>query len=104
LLLGPTLGEEPREIRQASAEAAFPLATITPPYPPRALGTGVVLVEAGVDGDGILGDVKVLRSAPPFDDAGQAAIRRWTFHPARLGRATVSTLVYVILGFRAPVV
>ncbi len=103
-LLTPTLGESPREVGQPSPESAVPVTTIVPAYPPRAIAGGLVLLEVRVDSDGAAGDVKVLRSAPPFDDVARDTVRRWRFRPARVGATPVSTFVYVILGFRVPVV
>ena len=43
-LSGPTLGEMPKDVAAASAEAAFPVATMVPPFPPMARDSGVVLL------------------------------------------------------------
>jgi TonB family protein len=102
-LLAPTLGERPRNIGQASSECPLPLTTTTPLYPPMAFGAGVVLVEALVDAGGTVADVKVVRSAPPFDEAGTAAVRQWKFRPARVGGRQLPARVYVAVGFPVPV-
>lgn len=102
-LNGPTLGEAPKDVAPASDETAFPLTTVTPPFPPSALGGGVVLLEARVDSQGAVVEVAVIRSARPFDDAAMRAARQWRFRPARVRGTPVSTLVYLAFGFPAPI-
>ncbi len=102
-VLGPTLGEAPKDISSGTDAIAFPLATIAPPFPPRAFGGGVVLLEVHVDAAGAVGDVGVLASVPPFDDPATQTVSQWHFRPAQLHGAPVATLVYVVFGFRVPV-
>ena len=99
----PTIGEPPKEGAPASDETAFPLTTPPPAFPPQANRGGVVLLEARVDRGGHVGETKVLRSSPPFDDAARHALGDWIFRPARVHGAYASSLVYVVLGFAAPV-
>jgi TonB family protein len=103
-LYGPTLGETPRDVASASAETAFPLMTTVPPFPPSALNSGVVLVEAQVDRNGAVTAGTVIHSAPPFDDAALTAARQWSFRPARVRGTAVTTRVYILFGFPIPVV
>jgi TonB family protein len=63
----------------------------------------VVLVEARVDGAGAVVGLKVMRSAPPFDEPAIDAARQWTFRPARLRGKPVTSLVYIMFGFQSPV-
>lgn len=102
-LNAPTLGEAPRDIASASDETAFPVTTTVPPFPPSASSSGVVLLEAQVDRNGAVADATVIRSAPPFDDAARAAVRQWSFRPARVRGMPVATLVYIVFGFPIPV-
>ena len=103
-LNAPTLGEAARDIATASDETAFPLTTTVPLFPPSALSSGVVLLEGRVDPSGALTDVVTIRSAPPFDDAARAAVRQWSFRPARVRGRAVSTFAYILFGFPVPVV
>jgi TonB family protein len=98
-----TLGAAPKDLASASDETAFPLTTTMPPFPPSALSSGVVLLEARIDPNGAVADVTVIRSARPFDDAALSAARQWSFHPARVRGAPVSTLVYLVFGFPVPI-
>lgn len=99
----PTLGEPPRDAASPSDETPFPLTTVTPRYPPLARESGMVLVEARVDTAGGIADVKVIRSARPFDEPALDAARRWTFRPARVRGTAVTTLAYIAFAFRQPV-
>ena len=98
-----TIGELPRTIAQASEDSAFPLMTVMPPYPPRALDAGLALLQVYVGVDGLVNDVKVFRSAPAFDSAATDAVRQWRFRPAVVRGRPVSTIVYVMFGFPAPI-
>src|SRR5689334_8223544 len=50
----PTLGEAPQDARSGSESIPFPVTTTMPPYPPTALGNGVVLLEARVSAIGMV--------------------------------------------------
>ena len=99
----PTLGELPTDTGIASEETPFPVTIVTPPYPPLARDTGVVLVEVRVDPGGRVTDARVVRPAPPFDEPALDAARRWTFRPARVRGTPVAALAYVVFGFRQPI-
>lgn len=103
-LYARTLGEAPRDVASASDETALPLTTTMPPFPPLAYSSGVVLLEARVDRDGAVADATVIRSAPPFDGAAQAALRQWSFRPAHVRGRAVSTYAYILFGFPVPVI
>jgi TonB family protein len=103
-LIGPTLGEAPRDAGTGSADVALPLSTTMPSYPPAAFSPGVVLAEVLITPDGSVGDLTILRSAPPFDTAALDALRTWRFRPARLDGAPVASYVDVVFGFPVPIV
>jgi TonB family protein len=102
-LSGPTLGELPKDLATASARTPYPLTMVMPPFPPMASASGVVLLEANVDGRGEVTASTVIRSAPPFDGAAQAALSQWKFRPAQAGGAARVTRVYALFGFPVPV-
>jgi TonB family protein len=99
----PTLGEPPRDLRAAAAAVPFPTFMDVPPYPPLARDDGIVLVEAEIGTDGRVARADVLRSAPPFDPVALDEVRRWSFRPARIDGALVSTFAYIVVAFRQPV-
>jgi TonB family protein len=102
-LLTPTLGEQPADVGAPSADVAYPSSTQEPPYPPRALAAGVVLIEASVDTSGQVANARVIASSPAFDQAALDAARRWRFKPARINGRAVSTYAYLVFGFPQPV-
>lgn len=60
---------------------------------------GAVQVEFVIDTTGAVGDVRVLRSCPPFDGAALAAVRRWRYEPTRLNGIAVPVLTTTVVGF-----
>lgn len=102
-LTGPTLGELPKQVAAPSNDLAVPLTMVTPDFPVEALRGGMVLLEAHVDGTGAVADIDLLVSAEPFDEYAGEALSDWTFRPARIRGTNASTLVYVVMGFPAPV-
>lgn len=102
-LMGPSGGEPPKDAGAPSAEVPFPVSTAEPGYPPQALSSGVVLIEALVDHTGSVTEVRAIRSAPPFDAPAIEAARHWRFRPARVGGGTMPAYVYLIFGFPQPV-
>ena len=102
-LTGPTLGTSPKDLAAPSMLTPFPLKLVMPPFPPMASASGVVLVEGNVDASGNVTATTVIRSAPPFDGAAQAALRQWRFRPARAGDTPRATRVYALFGFPVPV-
>jgi TonB family protein len=101
---GAVLGAPANDLASASDEIPFPTAVIVAPYPPTALGDGVVLVEVVVQPGGTATNATVIRSAPPFDDPALTAARQWMFRPARLRGQPVTAFAYILFGFRPPLV
>jgi outer membrane biosynthesis protein TonB len=104
-LYSTTLGEPPMDVAAPSEAVPVPLAPIAMPlYPPLAVGQGVVLTELRVGANGRLIDARVIRSAPPFDGPTLDVVRRLLFRPARVHGRAVPGFVYVVTGFRSPIV
>ena len=103
VLVGPTLGEAPKEVSPPSSAVASPSMMPAPPFPPNAVLGGIVLLEVHVDADGAIENVKVLRALPPFDDVAIKTVHEWVFRPARRNGIRAPAVVYVVFGFRAPV-
>jgi TonB family protein len=100
---GAVPGQPPMDVASPSEEIPFPTAVIVAPYPATALGDDEVLVEVRVEPGGNAANARVVRSAPPFDDAALTAARQWMFRPARLHGQPVATLAYILFGFRQPI-
>ena len=66
----------------------------------RARAEGVVVLEAIIDADGSVRDVRVLRGANPLlDPAAVEAVRRWRYRPARIGDRRVAVYLSVAVTF-----
>jgi periplasmic protein TonB len=77
-----------------------------PKYTPDAMSAhieGEVKLEAIVQADGTVGDIRVVRSLDKkfgLDDQAVAALKRWRFAPGRKDGAAVPVLVEVEMTFR----
>jgi protein TonB len=103
VLVGPTLGERPKDVSPPSSAVASPSMMPAPPFPPDAVLGGTVLLEVRVDANGAIENVAVLQASPPFGDVAAKTVRDWIFRPAQRNGVRVPATVYVIVGFRAPV-
>jgi TonB family protein len=103
VLVGPTLGEPPKEVSPPSSAVASPAMMPAPPFPPNALLGGTVLLEVLIDAEGAVEKVNVLKTSPPFDDPAVKTVREWVFRPAQRNGVRAPAVVYVLFGFRMPV-
>lgn len=97
--------DEPIRLPAVEVRAPHPLVPAqyrsTPlPYPPTAREQGLqgkVVLDVEVQADGRVGDVRLKESsgAPILDDAALAAVKAWTFVPARRGPSAVVSRVEV---------
>ena len=75
---------------------------VAPEYPDVAKRNnleGNVIVQALIGRDGRVVDARVVSPAPPFDNPALAAVREWTFRPARAGGRPVALWVTVPVKF-----
>ena len=75
---------------------------VEPEYPPiavRAHVQGVVILEAVVDPDGRVEDVRVLRSIPLLDKAAITAVRQWRYSPLLLNGTAERFVLTVTVSF-----
>jgi TonB family protein len=82
---------EPKKIRD-----------VKPAYPEMAMAAGVqgiVILEALIEQDGSVGDVRVLRSIALLDQAAVEAVRQWRFTPTLLNGQPVEVLMTVTVNF-----
>ena len=81
----------------APEELPWPTSVTVPPYPPNALGSGKVLLEAEVSEAGAVTSTRRLSPAGAFDDAAVQTVNAWRFRPARhLGREVPSRVVLIL--------
>jgi TonB family protein len=103
VLIGPTLGQPPRDVLAASDETPVPVVAKPAAYPPRALGDGTVLVEVTINEAGVVSDAEIKVSSPAFDAVAVTAARSWSFRPARRHGSAAMTHAYLLFSFRQPV-
>ena len=71
-------------------------------YPPLALAAhvqGTVTLEAVVGTDGRVNEVRVLNSAPMFDQAAMDAVKEWRFTPGTMNGVPVPVIVTMMVSF-----
>jgi hypothetical protein len=73
-----------------------PLSLVATPYPPQAIFGGEVVLDALIDANGKLEDLRVVRGQAPFVEPVLGAVNTWSFLPAHLeGRAVEARLSIV---------
>jgi protein TonB len=100
----PPVPETPPPIRiGGKIQAPTLLRRVEPVYPPVAVSArlqGLVILEALVDHDGTVADVKVLRSAGPvLDREALIAVRQWQYSPLVLNGGRKRFVLTVMLLF-----
>src|SRR4051812_18381977 len=80
-LIGPTLGDLPRDVATEADGTPFPFSIAPPIFPPRARDAGMVMIETTIDVSGQPTQNRVVVSSAAFDEAGLAALRQWRFRP-----------------------
>jgi hypothetical protein len=100
--VGPTVGQVPKDVGEASADVPFPVNMLMPRYPPNARFGGQVLAQAQVNPDGSLGELKLIQADSPFESPALDALQEFRFRAASHNGAPVATFVYVLFGFPTP--
>lgn len=103
LMNGPTLGEQPRDLANASSNAPYAVSTAAPSYPPQAQMGAVLLYEISLDEAGQIRKMGAVASNPAFDAAARDALAQWRFRGAALQGRPVPSTAYVIFAFSQPV-
>jgi TonB family protein len=104
LMNGPTIGNPPRDLAIGSADVPYPVAVVSPPYPPQALSGSTVLFEVTLDETGQIKNVRAISSDPGFDSAAREALAQWKFRPSSYRGRPAPATAYVLFGFSPPVV
>ena len=97
----PARAKEPVRVGGA-IRAPIKLVHVNPVYPSIAIAArreGTVILEALIGEDGSVRQVKVLRSAPLFDQAATAAVEQWRFSPTMLFGEPVPLVMTVTVTF-----
>ena len=69
-------------------------------FSPNVRSAGVVVVDAGVDAQGAVQDVRLLKDVAPFGSLLRDSVRTWSFTPAQKGGVAVASRVMVAALFR----
>ena len=83
----------------APEEIPWPTSVAVPPYPPNALGSGMVVLEADVSDRGQVTRTRVLSSPGAFDSAASDAVQKWVFRPARYKGREVRSRAFLVVSF-----
>jgi TonB family protein len=81
------------------------IAHVPPIYPPDAAALrvrGVVIVEARIEPEGRVSQVRVVRSAPMLDQAALDAVRQWVFEPPMVDGRNVPIIMTLSVPFMHP--
>jgi TonB family protein len=86
----------------APDELPWPTSVTVPPFPPRALGSGKVILEVDVSSEGAVTAVRVLSAPTAFDGAATDTARQWTYRPAARAGRPVESRAFLVFSFVAP--
>ena len=78
------------------------ISNVVPTYPPmarKARVEGTVILEATINTQGRVTDVKVLRGNPLLDDAAADAVKEWKYSPTLLNGTPVAVVMTVTVNF-----
>jgi protein TonB len=94
----------PQEPRRVGGDIKPPERTIykAPQYPPAAQAArieGTVTLEAIIDAEGVVQNVKVLGSVPLLDRAAVEAVQQWRYTPTRLNGVAIPIIMTVRVTF-----
>jgi len=76
-----------------------PLSLVPAPFPWQSLFGGEVIVDALIDAQGRVTEIKVVRGQPPFLEKVFSAVRTWTFFPALAGGHAVPARIGIVFDF-----
>jgi len=97
----PPAPAKPVRIGGAIAEPRL-VHRVNPEYPPIAISArkeGVVILEATVDANGSVSDVRLLRSEPLLDRAAIDAVKQWRYAPLQLNGQAHPFILTVTVSF-----
>jgi hypothetical protein len=104
LMNGPTLGERPRDLANASSNSPYPVSTVVPAFPTQARMGSVLLYEVSLDEVGRIANVRGIGADPGFDSAAKDALIQWKFRGGSVAGRPAASTVYVVFGFASPVI
>jgi TonB family protein len=105
VIAAPPLPQGPKEPVPVGGVILPPkkIVDVAPVYPPIALAArkpGLVILQAVIDEDGSVREVKVLRSDPLFDQSAMDAVKQWRFTRPTLNGQPIPVVMTVTVGFK----
>ena len=96
--------ESAKQIQSSSQQGSgfsppVPLSVVATPYPPQAVYGGDVMLDALIDSDGKVTDLRVATGESPFLETVLSAVRTWTFSPARMDGRVVDARIGIVFQF-----
>jgi TonB family protein len=101
-LASPVGASTPSMVAQSELEPVSVIKRVSPIYPPVArqrMISGSVVVEAIVDKQGKIADMKLVSGPPIFRDAAFDAVKQWQFKPAKLNGQPIEQPTKIRLDF-----
>ena len=94
----------PQEPRRVGGDVKPPqrVGYKAPQYPPVAQSArieGTVILEAIIDAEGVVQNVKVVKSVPLLDRAAIEAVQQWRYTPTRLNGVAIAVIMQVTVAF-----
>ncbi|MGE0812795.1 MAG: hypothetical protein AB7O28_01030 [Vicinamibacterales bacterium] len=98
-----TLGQPPETVARSSDAAPAPTGqAVMPLYPPNAMFDGVTMAELSLSATGAIDAMKIVRSAPGFDQPTLDAVKTLGFRPPLVHGRPARAYAYVVAAFRQP--
>lgn len=83
----------------APPELPWPTSVVVPPYPPNALGSGRVVLEADISSRGLVTAARVLSPPGAFDSSAAQSVQQWKFRPAQQANRDTASRAFLIFSF-----
>jgi protein TonB len=105
IIAPPPVPPEPQKLLRPGGQVSAPqrITANAPEYPGAARAArieGTVILDAVIDVNGSVRDVRVLRSIALLDQAAVAAVRQWRYTPALLNGIPVPVIMTVTVTFK----
>jgi TonB family protein len=102
-LASPAVTSTPSMLAQSTLEPLKVIKRVAPIYPPVArqrLLSGMVVVEALVDKEGKVSDLRLVSGSPIFREAAFDAVKQWIYQPAKLNGQPIEQKTTIQLSFK----
>jgi outer membrane biosynthesis protein TonB len=100
--LAPPESVQPPNPKAASYTPPQLYTATFPPYPANGLGSGAVVLDVSISGQGNIANVTTVRDVPTLSAAAAAALKNWSFSAAIYGNTPIASKVVVAMVFRNP--